>query len=72
MTRAVDTMIQAVSPEFKPSEANAEEKGKMQRIAAAIKHLNFIFKLSPPLGISNGIIPYLHHLTNQLINSICN
>jgi hypothetical protein len=53
MTRAVDTIIQAVSPEFKPSEAITEEKGTMHRMVAVSRHLNFIFKLSPPFKIKN-------------------
>jgi hypothetical protein len=53
IAKAVATIIQAVSPVFKPSEAMADEKGKMHRVAIVNTHLNFIFKLSPPFGISN-------------------
>jgi hypothetical protein len=46
-------MIQAVSPEFKPSEAMADERGKVDRVAAVTKHFSFIFKRFPPLKIWN-------------------
>jgi hypothetical protein len=43
MTSAVETIIQAVSPEFKPSEARAAEKGIASKIAAVSKLFNCIF-----------------------------
>jgi hypothetical protein len=48
MTSAVETIIQAVSPEFKPSDASAEEKGIASKIAAVSRLLNPIFKIYPP------------------------
>jgi hypothetical protein len=46
ITRAVDTIIQAVSPEFKFSEATADEKGIAHRVVATARHL--IFKIYSP------------------------
>jgi hypothetical protein len=40
--------IQAVSPEFKPSEASAEEKGIASKITAVSRLFDFIFKTGPP------------------------
>jgi hypothetical protein len=42
MTKAVDTIIQAVSPEFIPSEAIAEETGIVHRIAVVSRLLIFL------------------------------
>jgi hypothetical protein len=42
MTKAVETIIQAVSPEFKPSEATAEPNGIAIRIRATSKIFDFI------------------------------
>jgi hypothetical protein len=44
-------MTQAVSPEFKPSEASAEEDGTASRIAVVSKRFNLIFLISPPYFI---------------------
>jgi hypothetical protein len=49
MTSAVDTIIQAVSPEFRPSEASAEEDGTASRTAIVSKRLTLIFMISPLL-----------------------
>jgi hypothetical protein len=51
MTSAVETIIQAVSPEFKPSDATAEEKGNATRTAVTSILFDFMFKTSPPFKL---------------------
>jgi hypothetical protein len=48
MTSAVETIIQAVSPEFKPSDATAEEKGIASKITDVSSVFDFMFKTCPP------------------------
>lgn len=43
ITRAVETIIQAVSPEFNASAAKTEENGKRDRVAAIRILFTFIF-----------------------------
>jgi hypothetical protein len=51
MTSAVETIIQAVSPEFKPSDATAEEIGSKSNIAVASRRFDFIFKTCSPFKL---------------------
>jgi hypothetical protein len=52
MTSAVETIIQAISPEFKPSDATAEEKGAASKITAVSRVFDFIFKDCPSYQVS--------------------
>jgi hypothetical protein len=51
MTRAVETIIQAVSPEFKPSDATAEETGSASNKAASSRLFGFMFKTCSPFKL---------------------
>jgi len=52
MTNAVETIIQAVSPEFNPSAATAEQKGIALKITVTSKIFDFILKTDPPLKLA--------------------
>jgi hypothetical protein len=55
MTRAVETMIQAVSPELSASSwPKAREKGLKEKMAVSVKIFGFMSVPLPPDGVNDG------------------